>query len=178
MCEPTTLMAMSLAISGVSAIAQSAAAVDSANKQNAAVEQNSVLANDAYLLKMRQENQRLYEVGLQKQQKEDEANMKSLKASSKALAVAAGAGVQGKNVDELIANFDRAEGVYTQRLDQQYEAAARQSDVNKLAYQNEALGRINSMQPVSASEVFAAGIQPLANFGLEYANYKDRLANV
>lgn len=178
MCEPTTIAMASLAISGATAAAQSAAAIQTAKARNAAAVKNKEIATDAYLLKMRQENQRMYELSIQKNQKLDDAGRKTQKAKSKALAVAASAGVQGKNIQDLLNDFERSEGIYTTRLDQQIEGQTRQSQLNKLAYQSEALGRINNVQPVSALATFANAVEPLASFGLEYAGYQDRLANI
>lgn len=168
----------SLAITGATAVMSAAGAVQASKARNAAAVKNKEIATDAYLLKMRQENQRIYELSVQQSQKLDDANQKVLKAKSKGLAVAASAGVQGKNVQELLNDFERSEGIYTSRLDQQIEGATRQSQLNKLAYQSEALGRINGMQPVSGLATFAAAVEPLASFGLEYAGYKDRLDSV
>lgn len=174
MCEPTTIAMASLAINGVTAVAQAAGAVQSANAKNKAAVKNKELATDAYLLKMRQTNQRIYERGVQTSQKQDEANLKSQKAQSRALAVAAGAGVQGKNVQELVNDFERAEGIYTDRLSANLEGETRQAQLNKLAFQSEALGRINQVQPVGFAETLFAATEPLASFGLEYADYKSR----
>lgn len=175
MCEPTTIAMASLAISGVTAVAQAAGTVQAAKAKNKAAVKNKELATDAYLLKMRQQNQKNYELGVQASQKQDQANLKTQRAKARANAIAAGAGVQGKNVADLVNDFERAEGVYNDRLNAQVEGATRQGQLNKLAYQNEALGRINSMQPVGFAETFFRAVEPLASFGLEYADYSTRL---
>ena len=164
----------SLAISGASAVMSAAGAVQSANAKNKAAVKNKEIATDAYLLKMRQTNQRIYERSVQTAQKQDEANLKSQRAQSRALAVAAGAGVQGKNVQDLINDFERAEGIYTDRLAANLEGETRQAQLNKLAFQSEALGRINNMQPVGFAETLFAAAEPIASFGVEYMDYKSR----
>jgi hypothetical protein len=178
MCEPTTIALASLAISGVSAVAQSAAAVQTAKAKNTQAVKNAELANDSYLLKMRQENQRVYETDVQANQKKEAADRKTEKAKARAIAIASGAGVQGKNVGELTADFERAEAIYDDRLSAQVEGRRRQSELNKLGFQSEALGRINQVQPVGFAETLFAASEPLASFGLEYADYKSRLDSI
>lgn len=168
----------SLAISGATAVMSAAGAVQSAKAKNKAAVKNKELATDAYLLKMRQQNQKNYELGVQASQKQDQANLKSQRAQARANAIAAGAGVQGKNVAELVNDFERSEAVYNDRLNAQVEGNLRQGQLNKLAFQNEALGRINQVQPVGFAETLFAATEPLASFGLEYADYKSRLDSV
>ena len=164
----------SLAISGATAVMSAAGAVQSAKAKNKAAVKNKELATDAYLLKMRQQNQKNYELGVQASQKQDEANLKSQRAQARLSAIAAGAGVQGKNVSELINDFERSEAVYNDRLNAQVEGNLRQGQLNKLAFQNEALGRINQVQPVGFTETLFAAAEPLASFGIDYMDYKSR----
>ena len=164
----------SLAISGATAVMSAAGAVQSAKAKNKAAVKNKELATDAYLLKMRQQNQKNYELSIQASQKKDSANLKAARAKARATAIAAGAGVQGKNVAQLINDFERSEGVYADRIDAQMEGNLRQGQLNKLAFQNEALGRINQVQPVGFAETLFAATEPLASFGLDYMDYKSR----
>lgn len=174
----STFQMASLAISGVQAVAGAAAAQDQANKHNAAVAQNNQSALDAYYLKSKQTNlreqQQLREASMQKQ----DADLKATRAQATALAAAAGAGVQGSNVAQLIEDFERSEGVLTSRIDQKLADTLQQNEMNKLGFQSEANNRINSMQPIGMSEQIFGIIEPLAGFGLDYFNSKSRLADV
>ena len=174
----STFQMASLAISGAQAVAGAAANQDKANKHNAAVVQNNQSALDAYYLKSKQTNlreqQQLREASTQKQ----DADLKATKAQSTALVAAAGAGVQGSNVAQLIEDFERSEGILTSRIDQKLEDTLQQNEMNKLSFQSEANNRINSMQPIGMSEQIFGIIEPLAGFGLDYFDSKSRLADV
>lgn len=172
----STFQMASLAISGVQAVAGAAASQDKANKHNAAVAQNNQSALDAYYLKSKQTNlreqQQLREASMQKQ----DADLKATKAQATALAAAAGAGVQGSNVAQLIEDFERSEGILASRIDQKLEDTLKQNEMNKLGFQSEANNRINSMQPIGMSEQIFGIVEPLAGFGLDYFDSKSRLA--
>ena len=174
----STFQMASLAISGAQAVAGSAAAGDRANKHNIAVAQNNQSALDAYYLKSKQtslrEQQQLREASMQKQ----DAYLKATKARGTALAAAAGAGVQGGDVEQLIQDFERSEGILTSRIDQKLQDTLQQNEMNKLGFQSEANNRINSMQPIGMSEQIFGIIEPLAGFGLDYFDSKSRLADV
>ena len=174
----STFQMASLAISGAKAVAGAAASQDQANKHNAAVAQNNQSALDAYYLKSKQTNlreqQQLQEASMQKQ----DADLKATKAQATALVAAAGAGVKGSNVAQLIEDFERSEGILTSRIDQKLEDTLQQNEMNKLGFQSEANNRINSMQPIGMSEQIFGIIEPLAGFGLDYFDTKSRLADV
>ena len=174
----STFQMASLAISGAQAVAGAAANQDKANKHNAAVAQNNQSALDAYYLKSKQTNlreqQQLREASMQKQ----DADLKATRAQGTALAAAAGAGVQGGDVEQLIQDFERSEGILTSRIDQKLQDTLQQNEMNKLGFQSEANNRINSMQPIGMSEQIFGIIEPLAGFGLDYFDTKSRLADV
>ena len=155
-----------------------AASNERAGNQNAAVAQNNQSALDAYYVKTKQMNLRgLQQRGEASMQKQD-ADLKALKAQGTAIAAAAGAGVQGRNVDELVNDFERSEGVLASRIDQKLEDNIAQSEMTKLAFQSEANSRIRSMQPVGMAEQMFGLIEPIAGFGLDYMDSKSRLASV
>lgn len=172
----STFQMASLAISGAQAVAGAAANQDKANKHNAAVAQNNQSALDAYYLKSKQTNlreqQQLREASMQKQ----DADLKATKAQATALVAAAGAGVKGSNVAQLIEDFERSEGILASRVDQKLEDTLKQNEMNKLGFQSEANNRINSMQPIGMSEQIFGIVEPLAGFGLDYFDSKSRLA--
>ncbi len=172
----STFQMASLAISGAQAVAGAAANQDKANKHNAAVAQNNQSALDAYYLKSKQTNlreqQQLREASMQKQ----DADLKATKAQATALVAAAGAGVKGSNVAQLIEDFERSEGILASRIDQKLEDTLKQNEMNKLGFQSEANNRINSMQPIGMSEQIFGIVEPLAGFGLDYFDSKSRLA--
>jgi hypothetical protein len=140
------------------------------------VAQNNQSALDAYYLKSKQTNlreqQQLREASMQKQ----DADLKATKAQATALVAAAGAGVKGSNVAQLIEDFERSEGILASRVDQKLEDTLKQNEMNKLGFQSEANNRINSMQPIGMSEQIFGIVEPLAGFGLDYFDSKSRLA--
>ena len=166
----------SLAIKGISGITSALGAIDASNKQNAAVAQNAQSAKDAYFLKSKQSNLRILQEQTQASMQKQDADLKALKSQGTAMAAAGGAGVQGANVDQLINDFERSEGVMADRIPQKLESMQAQNEVNKLGYQTEAQNRINSMQPVGFAETLFKVAEPIAGFGLDYYDSKSRLA--
>ena len=157
MCDPTTIMT-ALKVGGAvmeqKAKADQAAAVAKASK-------------DAYFIKTKQSNLRLLQEQNKASEIKQDADLKSLKAQGTALAVAAGSGVQGRNVDQLINDFERSEGVMTARVDSQLRGMQAQNEMDKLAFQSEAQNRINSNPPPSFAESLFAVAEPLANYKLD-----------
>ncbi len=196
MCEPTTLLAIGNAVAGTSAVAGGAAAAGTmatgmqalsaggkvigglagVAAQNKAAAQNAQSAKDAYFLKSKQSNLRILQEQTQASMQKQDADLKALKAQGTAMAAAGGAGVQGANVDQLINDFERSEGVMADRIQQKLESMQAQNEVNKLGYQTEAQNRINSMQPVGFAETLFKVAEPIAGFGLDYYDSKSRLA--
>lgn len=172
------LATAALVIGGVSAIAQANAAVETASNKNKQYYANVQSAKDAYFLKTKQSNLRIQQEQARTVQQKMDADLKARKASATALAAAAGAGVQGANVSQLIADFERSEGMYNDRVDQRMEDIAQQTAMNQLGYQSEAISRVNSMQPVSYAEALFNVAEPLADFGIDYFSTKARYANV
>ena len=191
MCEPMTMAAVaggggtaaaassaSMAIKGISTIAQVAGAIDSANKQNEAVHRNARAAKDAYFLKSKQANLRVVQEQIQASQQKMDADLKAMRSQGTAIAAAAGAGVEGANVAQLINDFERSEGVLTDRISQRLEGMQAQNEMEKLAFQSEAQSRINSMQPESFTETLFNVVEPIAGFGIDYYDTQARLATV
>jgi len=196
MCEPTTLLAIGNAVAGTSAVAGSATAaatmatgmqavsaggtvlsgLTGAAAQNKAAAQNAQSAKDAYFLKSKQSNLRILQEQTQASMQKQDADLKALKSQGTAMAAAGGAGVQGVNVDQLINDFERSEGVLADRTQQKLESMQAQNEINKLGYQTEAQNRINSMQPVGFAETLFKVAEPIAGFGLDYYGSKSRLA--
>ena len=196
MCEPTTLLALGSTLTGTTAVAGTAAAASSsalaiqgltagvkavgaitgAAAQNKAAAQNAQSAKDAYFLKSKQSNLRILQEQNQASMQKQDADLKALKSQGTALAAAGGAGVQGADVDQLINDFERSEGVLADRTQQKLESMQAQNEVNKLGYQTEAQNRINSMQPVGFAETLFKVAEPIAGFGLDYYSSKSRLA--
>ena len=196
MCEPTTLLTIGSALTGTTAVAGTAAAASSSAlaiqgltagaktigalagvaNQNKAAAQNAQSAKDAYFLKSKQSNLRILQEQTQASMQKQDADLKALKSQGTAMAAAGGAGVQGANVDQLINDFERSEGVLADRTQQKLESMQAQNEVNKLGYQTEAQNRINSMQPVGFAETLFKVAEPIAGFGLDYYDSKSRLA--
>ena len=198
MCEPTTLLTLGstltgataaagtataasnamLAIKGISAATSVMGAIDKSKKQNAAYEQNTRAAKDAYFLKSKQSNLRVMQEQTQASQQKQDADLKAMKAQGTAMAAAGGSGVQGANVAQLLNDFERSEGVLTDRISQRLEGIQSQNEMNKLGYQSEAINRINSMQPQGFAETLFNVVEPIAGFGLDYYDNANRLASL
>jgi|TARA_B110000902_G_scaffold250305_1_gene309338 hypothetical protein len=174
MCEPVsagTMAAITLGVQGVTAGAQAAASVEKTNKQNQQYVENTAAAKDAYFLKTKQANLRVTQQQTQASQKSRDADLKATRSQGTAIAAAAGSGVQGTNVEQLINDFERSEGVLTDRINQNLEAQQAQNEVTKLGFQSEAINRINSVQPVGFAEAMFGMVEPLAGFAVDAASY-------
>lgn len=195
MCEPTTMMALlgsggaaagtaaaassaTLAIQGISAGAKVLGAVGAAQAKNKAAAQNAQAAKDAYFIKSKQANLRILQEQTQASQQKQDADLKAMRSQSTASAAAAGSGVQGVDVDRLINDFERSEGVLADRINQRLEGMQAQNEMQKLAFQSEAQNRINSMQPANFAETLFNVVEPIAGFGIDYMSEKARLADL
>lgn len=156
MCDPVTMAVLQV---GAKAMEQK-----EKNDRTAAVAKAS---KDAYFIKSKQSNLRLLQEQNKASEIKQDADLKALKAQGTALAVAAGAGVQGRNVDQLINDFERSEGVMTARVDNQLKGMQAQNEMDKLAFQSEAQNRINTNPPPSFAESLFAVAEPLASYKLD-----------
>jgi len=156
MCDPVTMAVLQV---GAKAMEQK-----EKNDRAAAVAKAS---KDAYFIKSKQSNLRLLQEQNKASEIKQDADLKALKAQGTALAVAAGAGVQGRNVDQLINDFERSEGVMTARVDNQLKGMQAQNEMDKLAFQSEAQNRINTNPPPSFAESLFAVAEPLASYKLD-----------
>ena len=196
MCEPMTMAALAgsggaaaagtaaaastsaLSIQGLSAFGKAIGAVGAANEKNKAAARNARAAKDADFLKSKQANLRVVQEQIQASQQKMDADLKAMRSQGTAIAAAAGAGVEGANVAQLINDFERSEGVLTDRISQRLEGMQAQNEMEKLAFQSEAQSRINSMQPESFTETLFNVVEPIAGFGIDYYDTQARLASV
>ena len=198
MCEPTIIATLgssllgggaaaggavaasssALAIKGISAAASGVSALAGAAAQNKAAAQNAQSAKDAYFLKTRQANLNLMQEQTQASQQKRDGDLKAMKAQGTAMAAAGGSGVQGVNIGQLLNDFERSEGVLTDRISQRLESMQGQNEMQKLAFQSEAQNRINSMQPQGFAETLFNVAEPIAGFGIDYYDTQARLADL
>ena len=167
-----------LAIKGLSTVAKIGGGLAKASAQNKAAAQNARSAKDAYFLKSKQSNLRILQEQNQASMQKQDADLKAMKAQGTAIAAAGGSGVQGVNVDQLINDFERSEGVLSDRISNQLEGMQSQNEMQKLAFQSEAQNRINSMQPQGFAETLFNVVEPIAGFGLDYYDNANRLASL
>ena len=198
MCEPTLIATLgssllgggaaaggavaasssALAIQGISAAASGVGALAGAAAQNKAAAQNAQSAKDAYFLKTKQANLNIMQEQTQASQQKRDGDLKAMKAQGTAMAAAGGSGVQGVNIGQLLNDFERSEGVLTDRISQRLESMQSQNEMQKLAFQSEAMNRINSMQPQGFAETLFNVAEPLAGFGIDYYDTQARLADL
>jgi hypothetical protein len=167
-----------LAVQGISAGAQVLGAMDKSNRTNDAYVQNTRAAKDAYFLKSKQSNLRVMQEQTQASQQKQDADLKAMRAQGTAMAAAGGSGVQGANVSQLLNDFERSEGVLTDRISQRLEGIQSQNEMDKLGFQSEAINRISSMQPIGFAETLFNVVEPIAGFGIDYADSKARNASI
>lgn len=161
-----------LAIQGVTAGISALGALDAAGRQNKAAAQNNQAALDAYFLKSKQNQLSVIQEQTQASQQKQDAGLKSMRAQGTAIAAAGGAGVQGTNVAQLLNDFERSEGLMTDRVQQRLEGVQAQAAMSVLGFQSEAQNRINSMQPQGFAETLFNVAEPIAGFGIDYYDSK------
>jgi hypothetical protein len=165
-----------LSIQGLSAGIGAVSKVAGVMATNKAAKQNAQSALDAYYLKTRMNNQRLRQEQIQGSQMKQDADLKAMKAQGTALAQAAGGGVQGRDIDKLINDFERSEGMMASRIDLKLEAMSDQVAAENLGFQSEAENRINSQQPIGFAESLFKVADPLMSFGVDVFDRKARYA--
>lgn len=198
MCEPVTLATLGstllggtaaagtaaaasssmLAIQGITAAASAGSALAGAAAQNKAAQQNAQSAKDAYFLKTKQANLNIMQEQTQASQQKRDGDLKAMKAQGTAMAAAGGSGVQGVNIGQLLNDFERSEGVLTDRISQRLEGMQSQNEMQKLAFQSEAQNRINSMQPQGFAETLFNVAEPIAGFAIDYKTKRAEQAAV
>ena len=166
-----------LAIKGLGAAASVAGSLGQAAAQNKAAAQNAQSAKDAYFIKTRQSNLRVLQEQNQASMQKQDADLKAMKAQSTSISAAAGSGVQGVDIDRLMNDFERSQGLLSDRIDERLEGIQAQNVVQNLAFQSEATNRINSMQPANFTETLFNVVKPVAGFGLDYMASEVRLAS-
>ncbi len=167
-----------LAIQGVTAGISALGALDAAGRQNKGAAQNNQAALDAYFLKSKQNQLSVIQEQTQASQQKQDAGLKSMRAQGTAIAAAGGAGVQGTNVAQLLNDFERSEGLMTDRVQQRLEGVQAQAAMSVLGFQSEAQNRINSMQPQGFAETLFNVAEPIAGFGIDYYDSKATQAAV
>ena len=167
-----------LAIQGVTAGISALGALDAAGRQNKGAAQNNQAALDAYFLKSKQNQLSVIQEQTQASQQKQDAGLKSMRAQGTAIAAAGGAGVQGTNVAQLLNDFERSEGLMTDRVQQRLEGVQAQAAMSVLGFQSEAQNRINSMQPQGFAETLFNVAEPIAGFGIDYYDSKAERAAV
>jgi len=85
-------------------------------------------------------------------------------------------GVQGRDIDKLINDFERSEGMMASRIDLKLEAMSDQVAAENLGFQSEAENRINSQQPIGFAESLFKVADPLMSFGVDVFDRKARYA--
>lgn len=161
-----------LAIQGVTAGISALGALDAAGRQNKGAAQNNQAALDAYFLKSKQNQLSVIQEQTQASQQTRDAGLKSMRAQGTAIAAAGGAGVQGTNVAQLLNDFERSEGLMTDRVQQRLEGVQAQAAMSVLGFQSEAQNRINSMQPQGFAETLFNVAEPLGGFAIDYYDSK------
>lgn len=163
MCEPTTIIA------GVSAVAGLALSVKQMSDQNARSAENANNSREAYFLKASQINSRIRQEGVAASQKKEDARLKTLRSQGAAKAAAGAGNVKGVSVDKLLADYERSEGTFRDRTDEQLEATSQALRFDQVGAQREADQRIASVPPQGMENVFGAAIQGGAQV---YSGYK------
>jgi len=186
MCDPVTLTTLgmsasaasttALTIQGVSAAVGTLSTVAGIASTNKAASQNAQSSLDAYHLKTRLNNQRLGQEQVQASQAKMDNDLRAMKAQGTAISAAAGGGVQGRDIDRLLNDFERSEGMMANRIDQKLDAMADQAAVENLGFQSEAINRINSQQPIGFAEGIFKIADPIMGFGVDYYDTKARYA--
>lgn len=181
MCEPITLTAgtlatAQLAVAGASAAAGVVGAIQSTNAQNERSATTAANAKEAYFLKASQINSRIRQEGVASQQKKEDARLKSLRSQGAAKAAAAAGNVKGRSVDALLADYQRSEGRFNDRANQQLEATTTSLRFDQVGAQKQADQRIASVPPAGMENIFGAVLEGGGKVFSAYSGYNDTIS--
>ena len=155
MCEPTTLLALSVAstVAGVYGQQQQAKAQNAYNNQQA---KNTM---EAYRANLAQTNLMQSQEHAAATQKINENNRAAEAAKAKALVSAGESGISGLSVDTLLADLSGEQARYNESVNQNYQNASMAIDNQRTNAQVNAASQINSLKTPQSPDYLGAALR-------------------
>ena len=155
MCEPTTLLALSVAstVAGVYGQQQQAKAQNAYNNQQA---KNTM---EAYRANLAQTNLMQSQEHAAATQKINENNRAAEAAKAKALVSAGESGISGLSVDTLLADLSGDQARYNESVNQNYQNASMAIDNQRTNAQVNAASQINSLKTPQSPDYLGAALR-------------------
>jgi len=151
MCEPTTIMATTAAISAAStatsAIAKNQQAEAQAQHQQQVFQRNKERALEARTQKVFMENLRQQQEAQAASQRIQKTERQAAEARSRARVAAGESGVSGRSVDALLADFYQQEAEFRSAVQHNLQLSDRQSEARKDSLVTQQEGRVAAAQP-------------------------------
>lgn len=165
MCEPTTLMALTVASSAAQVIAQqqAASAQSAANQRQY---QNTMQARAANLNQANLEMSQEREASMQKL---EENNLAARAATSTARVSAGESGVSGLSVDALLSDLGTKQNRYNSSVVTNYDRAMGAIENQRQNINTNAASQINSLKTPAMPDYFTAGLR-IGNAIYKYNN--------
>lgn len=169
MCEPTAMLALSVAstVAGVYGQQQQAKAQQAYNDQQA---KNAM---EAYKANLAQTNLMQSQEHAAATQKINENNRAAEAAKAKALVSAGESGISGLSVDALLANLSGEQARYNESVNQNYENASMAIDNQRTNAQVNAASQINSLKTPQSPDYLGAALR----IGTAVYDYKNPRVN-
>lgn len=165
MCEPTTLMALTVASSAAQVIAQQRAA----SAQSAANQRQYENTMRAYAANINQTNLEMSQEREASMQKLDENNLAARAAVSKARVAAGESGVSGLSVDALLSDLGTKQNRYNSSVVTNYDRAMGAIESQRQNIGTNAASQINSLKTPAMPDYFSAGLR-IGNAIYKYNN--------
>lgn len=169
MCEPTTLMALTVASSAAQVIAQQQAA-DAQTAANQRQYQNAMQARAANLNQTNLEMTQEREAAMQRL---EENNLKAREATSTARVAAGESGVSGLSVGALLSDLGNKQNRYNTSVSTNYDRSMGAIENQRQNINANASSVINGLKTPAAPDYFGAALR-IGNAVYDYQNPKTR----
>jgi len=175
-CEPTTLMAVSIGLTAAQGVASYVGQSQMASQQAKANAATARSVNESTRINLAQ-------LGIQGQQERDAASQKAqevqrerLKAEARARVSAGEAGVSGLSVDALLNDYSKEESRYLESLETNMDYNQQQRDLEAQGIVAQGQSRINSMPLPNTPSLLGTALQIGAGSLDAYDRYGSKAA--
>lgn len=171
MCEPTTILAAQLAMTGVQHYTAQQAAVDKANRQNALYTTNAANAQTALTGEYRNSNNRSAQENKSTAQKKFDKTIEGMKARSKVIAASGSSNTSGRVIQTRLNQVTREEGTAKTRLDTNNRWKQQEIENQKASSQVTFKNRVNSVEKGYAPSAGDALMGMFLDMGMQVAGH-------
>jgi hypothetical protein len=155
MCEPTTIMALSIASSAAGLVAQNQAA----SAQSAANQRQYQAAMQARAANLNQTNLEASQERAGSMQKLEENNLRAREAAATARVSAGESGISGLSVDALLSDLGNKQSRYNSSVATNFDSSMGAIENQRQNIQTSAANQINSLKSPAAPDYMGAALR-------------------